>query len=209
MRAVVVEKWTRERRRAQTRSALIEAAADVFARRGFEGASLDEIAETAGFTRGAIYKHFEGKDDLLLAVYDRCNERTLARFAEYLDRGGQPAGTGDAGGIGAMWRELIAQDTDLFALELEFRLYELRHPSARARHMAQRRRNREMVAQFLRERAATGVAFKVDPDTLAGMLLATSDGFVHAAQTDPEDASLYERFLELFLPAVAEDATDV
>ena len=49
-----VERWTPERRRELTRTALIEAAAQVFARRGFYGASLDEIAETAGFTRGAI-----------------------------------------------------------------------------------------------------------------------------------------------------------
>ena len=67
METVAVEKWTPERRRQLTRDTLIEAAAAVFARRGFHGASLDEIAETAGFTRGAIYKNFADKEDLFFA----------------------------------------------------------------------------------------------------------------------------------------------
>jgi AcrR family transcriptional regulator len=42
----------------------------VFLRRGFHGASLDEIAEEAGYTTGAVYSNFKGKDDLFLAVMD-------------------------------------------------------------------------------------------------------------------------------------------
>jgi AcrR family transcriptional regulator len=202
-----VEKWTRERRRQLTRTALVEAAGHVFARRGFHGASLDEIAETAGFTRGAIYKHFDGKEDLLFAVYDDVNERVLQAFADQLDQGPQAAF--DAHALATTWREVIADNSDLFALELEFRLYELRNPSVRKRSAAQRRRNRQMVAQFMRDHApATGVTLKMDPDTLAGILLATSDGIVQAAQADPQDANLYEAFLELLIPAViAEDPT--
>ena len=66
----MVEKLTPARRRELTRAALLDAAASVFAQRGFEGASLDEIAEAAGFTRGAIYKNFDGKEDLFFAVFD-------------------------------------------------------------------------------------------------------------------------------------------
>jgi AcrR family transcriptional regulator len=205
MDAVAVEKWTRERRRQLTRSALVEAASHVFARRGFNGASLDEIAETAGFTRGAIYKHFDGKEDLLLAVWDQINERVLQAFADQLDEGTRAPL--DAHAVATTWRKMIADNSDLFALELEFRLYELRNPSVRKRAVAHRRRNREMIAQFMRDHApAAGITFKVDPDTLAGILLATSDGFTQAAQLDPRDASLYESFLELFLPAIAEDS---
>src|SRR3954464_2176363 len=75
------ERWTPERRRERTRDALLDAAIEVFARRGFHGASLDEIAETAGFTRGAIYKHFADKDELLHAACARVNDRTIAQFA--------------------------------------------------------------------------------------------------------------------------------
>jgi AcrR family transcriptional regulator len=205
MDAVAVEKWTRERRRELTRSALVDAAGHVFARRGFHGASLDEIAETAGFTRGAIYKHFDGKEDLLLAVWDQINERVLQAFADQLAEGGHAPL--DAHAVATTWREVIADNTDLFALELEFRLYQLRNPSARKRSLAQRRRNRQMVAQFLRDHAPeAGITFKVDPDVLAGILLVTADGFTQAAQADPRDANLYETFLELFLPTIAEDS---
>ena len=55
------ERWTQERRRQHTRDLLLDAAEEVFAKKGFEGASLEEIADTAGYTRGAIYKHFGGK----------------------------------------------------------------------------------------------------------------------------------------------------
>ena len=61
---------TRVERKEQTRSDLIAAARHVFLRRGFHGASLDEIAEEAGYTKGAVYSNFAGKDDLFLAVLD-------------------------------------------------------------------------------------------------------------------------------------------
>src|SRR5215212_416476 len=77
---MAVEKLTRERRRQQTRDVLIAAATEVFAQRGYEGASLEEIAETAGFTRGAIYKNFAGKEDLFFAVTDRFNELIIEAF---------------------------------------------------------------------------------------------------------------------------------
>ena len=65
---MAVQPLTPERRRELTKTALVEAAADVFAKRGFEGASLEEIAEAAGFSRGAIYSNFGSKEDLMLAV---------------------------------------------------------------------------------------------------------------------------------------------
>lgn len=197
---MAVEKWTWERRRQLTRTALLDAATHVFARDGFHGASLDEIAETAGFTRGAIYKHFADKEDLLFAAYDRVNDRMLGAFAGQLDD--EPQGS-DPRAVAATWRKLLAEDSELFAINLEFQLYHLRNPSARERATAQRRRTRQMVAEFLRVHApATGLVLKVDPETLAGILLAMSDGFVQAAQADPREADLYESFLELFLPAV-------
>src|SRR5690242_4585748 len=61
---------TRPERKARTRADLIDAAKTVFLNRGFHAASLDEIAEEAGYTKGAVYSNFEGKDDLFLAVLE-------------------------------------------------------------------------------------------------------------------------------------------
>jgi AcrR family transcriptional regulator len=73
---------TRAERAEQTRAELIEAARTVFLRRGFHRASLDEISAEAGYTTGAVYSRFGGKDELLLAVLDDHIERRLALFAE-------------------------------------------------------------------------------------------------------------------------------
>src|SRR5919197_4909016 len=128
MDMVVVEKWTPERRRQLTRDALLDAAAVVFARRGFHGASLEEIADTAGFTRGAIYKNFADKEDLLLAVWDRVNERTLREFDELLDDGGLVLDADHVAVVATKWRELQTRDRDASVLDLEFVLYLLRNP---------------------------------------------------------------------------------
>ena len=55
-------------RRAQTRERLMAAARSVFAERGIEAASVEEICETAGFTRGAFYSNFSGRSELVLAM---------------------------------------------------------------------------------------------------------------------------------------------
>jgi AcrR family transcriptional regulator len=61
----------RQERRTQTRAALLDAAERLWAERGIHGASLDDIAGTAGLTKGAVYSNFAGKTDLLLALLDR------------------------------------------------------------------------------------------------------------------------------------------
>lgn len=50
----------------ETRKALLKAAASIFAEKGLNGATIDEIAKRAGVTKGAIYSHFDGREDLLV-----------------------------------------------------------------------------------------------------------------------------------------------
>jgi AcrR family transcriptional regulator len=59
---------TRAEQQAETRTRLLEAAAEAFAARGFEGASIDHITELAGYTRGAFYSNFSDKAELLLEL---------------------------------------------------------------------------------------------------------------------------------------------
>lgn len=68
---MAVKRWTRERRRELTRRTLLDAAAETFAQQGFSGASLDKIAQVAGYTRDAITFNFGTKEELLLAVIER------------------------------------------------------------------------------------------------------------------------------------------
>ncbi|MEW2359174.1 helix-turn-helix domain-containing protein [Spirillospora sp. NPDC029432] len=71
---------SRGERQQQTRAALVDAAREVFARDGYHGAGLGEIARIAGYTRGAVYSNFESKADLFLAVMD-ANLRDIGRQA--------------------------------------------------------------------------------------------------------------------------------
>jgi AcrR family transcriptional regulator len=199
-----VGKLTPERRRALTRAALLEAAREVFARRGFNGASLDEIAETAGFTRGAIYKHFENKEDMLFAVYDQMNEEALERISQHLELG--PAAAFDFSAVADMWREIFGGDPELVALELEFQLYELRNPSVQARAAVHRQRNIDRIADFISEQASKlGLIVKAPPSILAAIFLAASTGPVVHSRLNPGEPDLYKPFLELIAPAMLEE----
>lgn len=60
-----------------TRAALVAAARDVFAERGFADTTVDEVVQRAGVTRGALYHHFASKEDLFRVVYETV-ERELA-----------------------------------------------------------------------------------------------------------------------------------
>lgn len=190
-----VEKLTRERRRQQTRDVLIEAATEVFARRGYEGASLEEIAETAGFTRGAIYNHFAGKEELFFAVSDGANQRVIESFRA-IAPSGPDSREWDVARLGDLWRASVLEVDDLLAIGMEHQLYVLRNPSARKRSAANRRKNRELVTAFIEEVAErTGMRLRLPAATLAGVILAAADGLNYAARVDGED--LFAPFLEV------------
>jgi AcrR family transcriptional regulator len=70
---------TRGERQAQTRRELLDAAARVFVKRGFTGASVEEIAAEAGYTRGAFYSNFSSKNELFAELL---HDRIYARYAE-------------------------------------------------------------------------------------------------------------------------------
>ena len=204
---MAVEKLTPERRRELTRTALIDSARRAFAQKGFEGASLDEIAANAGFTRGAIYKHFDNKEDLFLAVMGEFNVRMLDSFAELLDVDIEAAT--DPVSIARMLMQSELRDPEMWALNIEFGLFEYRNPGSRQRSVESRQRNRERVAQFMEvNTAANGFVLKYPADTIAAILLNATDGFVHAARLDSDAEEQYAKFLELFLPVLFEFPTE-
>src|ERR1700712_3761349 len=73
---------TRGQSRANTRERLLAGARVVFARSGFHGASVEEIASEAGFSTGALYSNFEGKEDLFLVLMEREIEEHTREVSE-------------------------------------------------------------------------------------------------------------------------------
>ncbi|MGM0576130.1 MAG: TetR/AcrR family transcriptional regulator [Myxococcota bacterium] len=72
----------REREAAFVRRGFVESAAHVFARKGFHGATMDEIARTAGYSPAAIYRYFSSKDELFHALVRQVAEAFLGQFEE-------------------------------------------------------------------------------------------------------------------------------
>jgi AcrR family transcriptional regulator len=207
------EKLTPERRMQRTRDALLDAATTVFAERGFHGASLDEIAETAGYTRGAIYKHFADKEELLHATCARLNDRVIADFDESRESE-RPIDDYEAQDIAAVseqWRHVMDADAEFATVMLEYQLYAIRNPEARARARAFGHANRERIANYMRAlMARTGEQLPIEIDDLAAVFGITSDGFSQARLIDDDAARIYEIFLGILirgLQAMNDDRT--
>jgi AcrR family transcriptional regulator len=147
---VTIEPLTPARRREMTRRHLLEAAAVVFARDGFHGASLDDVAATAGFTKGAVYSNFKSKEDLFLALFDDRLVREAADMQQVLADPVAADGRVEQlprvqGVIERLW------DDDWTALYLEFVLYAKRNPAVRERLAAVARREYENTIRMLED----------------------------------------------------------
>lgn len=187
---------------ARTRERLLDAAAEVFAERGFAGASIDEIAVRAGHTKGAVYSHFTGKDDLFIALIDS----HLAVKGAELDDGFD--GVTDVAGL---LRRLRAADVmpthgdrTRFLLFSEFRLYALRHPEV-GRRLADWERSAlaEMEKRVEQLIQRLGLTPPVPAVRLAALLQSLGAGlemFHHLDPDGPTRASITDA-LEIVLAA--------
>lgn len=157
---------TQGERRAETRRRLLDAAAELFAERGVEGASIDAIAERADRTSGALYDHFGGKEGLLVALLDGWVDDVAAVIGAELST----ASTLDER-LGVLWRNVsapVAGEGRWIALEHELWSYAARNPAARD-HLARRYRGAwEGIAEATEQ--WTGEATDVGPAVI-GLLL--------------------------------------
>ena len=197
----MVERWTRERRLAHTRSLLLDAAEEVFAEKGFTTATLDDIAQAAGYTKGAIYKHFAAKDELFLAVSDRYWRRYFDNFADVMANARQ-VGARELDDIAERWRQLSRErGAEHAALGHEFTLYLLRNPEARDRVAAKRAEVVEQLATFIVDGVERlGGTLLIPAQTLAQVLVATSDAAVLASRLD--DVDLYRPVVAMYVSMI-------
>ena len=120
-----------------TRARLIQSAEKIFARDGFEAAKLEEIAAEAGYTRGAFYANFAGKEDLFLALLEREISFRIQNVQKQMDKVRAPEAK-----LQALRTFLldVCLDRRWSLLALEFKLFAVRHPEARARLAEMNRR---------------------------------------------------------------------
>lgn len=84
MAKAIKQRLTRQENRLETRTRLLESAAQLFARGGYEGASVDLIAESAGYSKGAFYSNFESKEAIFLELLDTHKRREIDALAQIL-----------------------------------------------------------------------------------------------------------------------------
>ncbi|MFA5708088.1 TetR/AcrR family transcriptional regulator [Mycolicibacterium sp.] len=196
----MAERWTRERRVEHTRNLLLDAAEEVVARQGLAGASLELIADAAGYTRGAIYSHFGTKEALFLAVMERQLQRFLDGFTDIVESF-HSLGDLDVEKLARRWQELSIGAAQRAALGYEFTLFLLRNPEARAALAERRQETIRSLAHYIDAHLEkVGGRSRVPTEVLAKLLIATNEGVTLGSHLDDED--LYRPFMEMVMSQI-------
>jgi AcrR family transcriptional regulator len=171
--------------RDDTRDKLFEAAARVFEEQGIGGASIEDIAGAAGFTRGAFYSNFKSKDELIIAMLEDHVEQTVRRNLDLLSRHENLADfieslrTMDRSRHDPLGRSpLLHMEMILFVARAE-----KRRPELAKRLRARRQLITDIVETTLKNSGKNG---SLNPTWTGAILLALEDGFRLHRLIDPE-----------------------
>jgi AcrR family transcriptional regulator len=166
---------TRAETAADTRRRVLDAAEAVFRREGFHGASLDQVAREAGFTKGAVYSRFDSKADLFFALLDRrSGERVAGLEASAFDDLGAEE---FVRAFAEAFARSVRDEPDWWAVVIEFMSVVARDPALRERYAAHHDRTREAIAADLERRApGAGRAPALPARHLATAMLAIANG---------------------------------
>lgn len=169
-----------------TRAALIEAAADVFAERGFHAAPLEDIVARAGYTRGAFYSNFSSKEDLFIAVVEDRQRGRIAGTDEVASTADSPQGFN---------RDQRAHTTTIapeerkrwVLLMMEFWLHAARTPGLHEHAARLKAHQRQATARQLEElKTSAGLDLPGSTELIAAALVALDDGFALQEVLDPD-----------------------
>lgn len=176
---------TREETRARTRAALLASAEERFLVHGYQGTSLEEIAEAAGYSKGAVYSNFDSKEALFIEVSAARDERQVRPLIEALSERDDIESK-----LGALERWIHSsseQDSEWLLVDTEFALVAHRTPGMAERLRAIHRDSRESIAEIIRiQTAATGLQLALDAEVVAEALIALLRGLALAHAIDSE-----------------------
>lgn len=201
-------------RRERTRDRLLDAARGVFAERGVQAASVEEICERAGFTRGAFYSNFESKNDLVLAFLHRSGEEVLGGARHTLDL--ITPLLGEADDPGALLAEAVAMfintqnhDVEGILASHEMRLHAARVPEVREAFLeleaSSRARFVEMMTAALDE---LGWEWLMDPEVALAQLSGVYEhNALQAVITGRDTEEVLTPLLGLMLSAMVRSQT--
>jgi AcrR family transcriptional regulator len=183
--------------KARTREKLLDAAAQVFADRGYGAASVEEIARAADVSVGSIYTHFRSKQKLFVALMDRRRVQEMGAAQEYLDGGLTSA----LDSLDEQVRRL-ADNRYGALLGAEAWLFAVRDASFGADLAEHNRRLGDDLRPLIAtERERRGATWTLSDDEVAQVVLALFTGMVQHRRLDPSAMAddLYSRALTALL----------
>lgn len=197
---------SRAESQARTRRLLLQSAAKVFAKRGYNAATIEEISEKAGFSRGAFYANFADKAEIFLSIADAQQQQDFADLA------GRIRVTPDEKIFDVMgeWFFRTLVNAPLGRALDEFRLVAQDEPSLRKRLADLAQADIDLSAEMLSDYCQRHhVTLKVPPATFAGLVTALISGYAQRLAIDPKAISSEEIpvGLEAFWTALSEHPT--
>jgi AcrR family transcriptional regulator len=197
---------TREDSRELTQQRLLDAAQKVFAKKGLDGASVEDIAATAGYTRGAFYSNFASKNDLFIEMLRRDHDRADAEFFALRDDN-LPLDY-----IQERTRDIYSKlyrDNECFMSWTEARLLSARDPKFRAKLNALMLEKRAKIAEFIDYfNKRVGIKPAVPPSIMALGFMSLIEGVKLFAISSPGEMTpeVAETTLAMFIESVMQQA---
>jgi AcrR family transcriptional regulator len=170
---------------SDAREDLLRAAAEVFSERGFKDASVDEIAARAGYSKGALYWHFDGKDELFFALMDASVDAPAHEMIELFQSAPPEQDMAPEGS--RRFIKLLAEQRELLLLDHEYWSQAVRDAELRARYGEHRRKLRSALGQALKlrfERLGTP-DLPIDPEEIASIVMGLFGGLAEQRLIDP------------------------
>jgi AcrR family transcriptional regulator len=168
---------TRAQSKEQTRERLLGAARRVFVERGFHAATLDEVAEEAGHTKGAVYSAFESKADLFLAIFEERTRRRAEELRRIATRVSSLTELAQAGE--RLWIATLRNEREWSLLLVEFEVYAARDAVLRERLAGILGLFRSAMREAIEAvAAASGERLTVPAEQLTVATLALGNGFM-------------------------------
>ena len=175
---------SRQESQARTRTLLLEVAATEFLAHGYTGTSLERVAELAGFSKGAVYGNFAGKEELCLAVLENHYFAQLQKFVGEFAAGGDTIE--DRLAVLERWWEVLLAEDEYQLLAMEFAVQTRRNPKIMAQLAEREKMVRMAVTALLSQQIKQlGVRPILPPDQLAIVLVAIVGGIAVQRLVDP------------------------
>jgi AcrR family transcriptional regulator len=169
----------REESQAQTRARLLGAAGRVFAQHGYSGASVDAVAEEAGYSKGAVYSNFASKEDIFLELmreHEAREQRDIESIILQLTE--SRASPDEVITTMNTWLRTMNSDLDWSLLAVELQLHAQRHPAFAAQYDKLNAQHRAALGQLMaRLFKAAGKTLPADADQVGSIVMALVQGF--------------------------------